>query len=167
MELAALLQPPQLERRVVNDDGSAVRQSVVQPLEKLAARVAPAIGQERMVRARKVRIPAPLLGSDEPSWRRLGSAEPGEGMPRGVPPNAIPSAQSIAVQPSMAGQKPLDFGSRDEDAPKSWQFPKHLAADESADGLFADAQRGCGAIDAQRLAFRVGRCRIHNQSFTS
>ena len=49
--------------------------------------------------------------------------------------------------PSVPVHIPMDFGSRNEDAAKSWQFPKHLAANESSDGLFADAQCGCGFTD--------------------
>ena len=49
--------------------------------------------------------------------------------------------------PSVPVQIPVDLGPRNEDAAKSWEFPKHLAADESSDSLLADAQFGCGFTD--------------------
>ena len=57
----------------------------------------------------------------------------------------------------MADQKSPDFRSWNEDAAKPWQFPKHLAANESPDGLFADTQGGVGGIDVQCLAVGSGR----------
>ena len=49
--------------------------------------------------------------------------------------------------PSVPVQIPMDLGPWDEHAAKSWEFPKHLAADESSDSLLADAQFACGVTD--------------------
>ena len=75
---------------------------------------------------------------------------------------AIDGRVLLAVLLSLLVQIPMDFGSRNEDAAKSWQLPKHLAADESSDSFFADTQFGCGVTDVQRLTFGGGWCGIHN-----
>jgi hypothetical protein len=80
---------------------------------------------------------------------------------------AIDGKVLLTVLLSVLVQVPMDFSSRNEDAAKSWQLPKHFAADESSDSLFADTQFGCSVTDVQRLTFGGGCRGVHNQLFTS
>jgi hypothetical protein len=68
---------------------------------------------------------------------------------------------------SVLVQIPVDFRLRNEDAAKSWQFPKHLPTHEPSDRLFANAQFRRAASYVERLTFGGRCCCVHNQSFTS
>ena len=62
----------------------------------------------------------------------------------------------------------MDFSSRNEDAPKPREFPKHLPTHEPPDSFFTNAQLRCAALYVERLTFEgcCGYC-IHNFCFAS
>lgn len=55
----------------------------------------------------------------------------------------------------------VNFGSRNQHAPKSWEFPKHFAANESANRFLANTQLCGAAIHVEGLAFDCQGCVGH------